>query len=253
MSRSTPGLGALAATIGLDLSDHACARLEQYAAEVVRWAPRLNLTAATPEQITARHVLDSLLPMAAWPIPHGIHMIDVGSGAGFPGIPIAIARGDLAVTLIESSRRRVAFLEHVRGVLSLDTLTVVWARASTLAHEQEYRDRFGCAVERAVARIAKAVELCLPFVAPGGAAVLIKGPGVAQDLPGVGPLITALGGRLRSASAWSMPGGRTTVPVVIVKERPTPPSFPRREARLGEIVRHGPEGNRAPNRRMSSE
>jgi 16S rRNA (guanine527-N7)-methyltransferase len=240
VSESTGVLRTRAAALGLDLSDDACGRLEQYAGEVNRWATRLNLTRATPEEIASLHILDSLLPLVAWPVPLGVRLIDVGSGAGFPGIPIAIVRGDLAVTLVEASRRRVAFLEHVRSALALDTIDVVWARAGVLAHQRDFRGQFACAVERATAKVARAAELCLPFVAPGGAAVLIKGPAVTPDLSRIAPLIAALGGRLHSATLRALPGGRATIPVVIVKERATPRGFPRRDARLGRIPLAGP-------------
>ncbi|MDR7418459.1 MAG: 16S rRNA (guanine(527)-N(7))-methyltransferase RsmG [Armatimonadota bacterium] len=220
----------------LHLSDEAIERFDRYLAALLRWRTRLNLTAAeSADEIVGVHFADSLLALLAWPFPHGARVVDVGSGAGFPGIPLKIARPDLAMTLVEASRRRVAFLEHARDVLEMPDIDVVWGRAEHLARHALLRERFTAAVERAAAPLAAAAELCVPFVTPGGAAVLLKGLHAVGELRRAEPLIAALGARVMAASSLSMVEGRATVVVVLEKSTTTPDGFPRAPARLGRV------------------
>jgi 16S rRNA (guanine527-N7)-methyltransferase len=157
------------------------------------------------------------------------------------------------MTLIEASRRRVAFLEHLRGVLDVSGLVVAWGRAEELAHDTTMREAFDCAVERATARTPVAAEISLPFVVPGGVAILLKGPVAIGELPASAALIEALGGAIEDATPRVMPGeGRTQVAVVLRKIRRTPSGFPRRAPHLGRTAGSSDGGNRARGRRMSS-
>lgn len=221
--------------MGLKVPAAALNRFEQYLRELLVWQHRLNLTTASDgAEIVGLHFLDSLLPLAVWPVPTQCRVVDVGSGAGFPGIPMKIVRPDLRLTLIEASRRRVAFLEHLRGALDLRGVEILWVRAEALAHRPEHREAYGLAVERATARVDAAVELCLPFVEIGGGAILLKGPRALDEIGGAGPLVTSLGGIVAACDMRPLPTtDRQRVAVVVRKTVSTPALFPRRTSRLG--------------------
>jgi 16S rRNA (guanine527-N7)-methyltransferase len=225
-------------SLGLRLPAGAIERFDRYLSELLHWRARLNLTAAaTATEIVTAHFTESLIPLATWPIGQGSRAIDVGSGAGFPGVPIKIVRPDLRVVLLEASRRRAAFLEHLRRVLELEGLDVAWARAEDLGRRKGFREGFALAVERAVAKIAASAELCLPLVQRDGVAILLKGPAVMREIERVSPLLTRIGGALERAQPWTVgASGRTTVAVVIRKIADTPDEYPRRGPRMGRGV-----------------
>ncbi len=231
-------LEASASRLGLRLPSGAIERFQRYLDELLRWRERLNLTAsATDAEIVRAHFTTSLIPLAAWPITEASSVIDVGSGAGFPGVPMKIARPDLRMVLVEASRRKVAFLEHVARALDLHDLEVAWARAEDLGRVEGFRETFSVAVERAVAKVAVSAELCLPLVRQGGVAILLKGPTVTSDAPRIAQLVLSLGGVIERAQPWTTdPSGRTTVAVVIRKTAPTPDGYPRRGLRLGGVA-----------------
>lgn len=235
MNPALISLKAASQGIGVDLGPLALERFERYLREILAWKDRLNLTGARgANEIVLLHFLDSLLALAVHGIPSGSRVVDVGSGAGFPGVPVKIARPDVVLTLVESSRRRVAFLEHLRTVLDMADVEIACARAEALARNPAYRESFGCALERAVAAVGLAAELCLPLVAVGGAAVLLKGPSAAPEVEAASPLIAALGGRAEKREVLSLPGtDRHRVAIVLYKDASTPMEFPRRRPRMG--------------------
>lgn len=224
-----------AGAMGLTLPAGALEQYGWFLREVLEWRRRINLTgAASAGDLIAFHVVDSLLPLAVVNIRRGAALADIGSGAGFPGVPVKIARPDLGVALVEASRRRVAFLEHVVRGLNLDGLRVVGARAEALARQPEFRERFDVVISRALARTGVSVELCLPLAAPGGTVVLLKGPSAARELAEVRPLIERLGGELEPPRMRALPTtDRARLVAVIAKRRPTGAEFPRRRGRLG--------------------
>lgn len=224
-----------AGSMGLALPTGALDQYEVFLRQVIEWRRRINLTgAASIADLVALHVVDSLLPLAVVSVPRGATLADVGAGAGFPGVPIKIARPDLRTTLVEASRRRVAFLEHIVRVLNLGGLTVVQARAETLGRHPGYREHFDVVVSRAVARAATSAELCLPLAAIGGTVLLLKGPSAATELAEARPLIHRLGGMLETPEIHALPTtDRKRLVAVIVKIRRTAAEFPRRPSRLG--------------------
>jgi 16S rRNA (guanine527-N7)-methyltransferase len=152
--------------------------------------------------------------------------VDVGSGAGLPGIPLAIVRNDLRVTLLEPDGRRAAFLELAAG--ELDLKTPVLAVTAEAAGRGEQRESFDLAVARAVAPLAVSCELTLPLVRVGGRALLLKGPSVAGELGEGRRAARLLGGADPEMSAWTLKGGERRILVVIRKDHPTPQAYPRR-------------------------
>jgi len=228
-------LQAGAALLGITLSSAALDRFERFLHELLSWKERLNLTAAAgADQVEGLHFLDSLLPLGACAVPPGCRVVDVGSGAGFPGVPMKIVRPDLRVVLVEASRRRVAFLEHLRAALDLPDVEIRWARAEALGHKEGFREAFGLAVSRAAARLGATCELCLPLVEPGGAAILLRGPKVTEEVGADERLLEALGGFVESCTIGTLPTtDRCRAALVLRKQRTTPPEFPRSRRRLG--------------------
>jgi len=219
---------------GIELS---AAQLEQFtifAAELTAWNRRVNLTRVVDwDQIQVRHLLDSL--SCALPIMPELATgptwtcIDVGSGAGFPGLPLAIAYPSLAMVLLEATRKRATFLAHVVATLSLARVSVVNARAEHLARQDAHRDRYDLALARALAPLPVALELCLPFVRPGGRLILPRGSDLKAQLESGRAAAGELGARL--SPAWpvelrGVPAYRALV--VAEKVAPTSLRYPRR-------------------------
>lgn len=226
-----------AANLGVALPPRAVAQFETYLRELTVWRRRLNLTAtATPQAVISLHFVDSLLPLSVVDFPQAARVADIGSGAGFPGLPIKIARPDLRVTLLEGSSRRVAFLEHIGRVLGLKDLAVVWGRAEGLGRQPEYRERFDIVLSRAAARTGVTIELCLPFAAVPGTVVLFKGPSAGPEVASARALIERLGGALTEVRAKSLPGtDRSRLVVVIQKKSHCGAEYPRSPTRLGRL------------------
>lgn len=161
----------------------AAERLARYHAMLCDWNERMNLTGSTDfEDALDRHYLDSLAPLETDGLfPFGARLIDVGTGAGFPGMPLAIARPDLCVTLLDSLAKRLGFLSAVIEELGLVNVKLVHARAEDGGHDPKYREQFDIAVARAVAPLNVLSELLLPFVRVGGKMLCYKGPAARDE------------------------------------------------------------------------
>ncbi len=216
-----------AGLIGQALNTAQVRQVAQHLDLIAAWNRKAHLTSITEPAKAARvHVVDSLLCLRAG-LPAGAALIDVGSGAGFPGIPLKIARPDLAVTLLEAASRKAAFLELAAAEIGA-ALSVVEARAELAAHDPTWRERFDVAVARAVAPLPALCELVLPFVRRGGKAVLLKGPSVASELSAGARASAILGGSPPEQMMSQLPGGAHRVIVTIEKVAETPPDYPRR-------------------------
>ena len=228
MERLLRGAGKL----GIELDASQLDRFESFYQEMVDWNRRINLTSVTEyEEVQTRHFLDSLSVSAAIPgdMPRGARLLDVGSGAGLPGVPLAIAHSGLSVTLLEATEKKAAFLEHVVGSLKLGGVGVLTGRAETLAHDVELRERFDFVASRAVAKLSVLVELTLPFCRVGGLVVAQKALGAQQEIEDAESAIALLGGKLRSVTPITVPESNVTrLLVTIDKRTPTPSRYPRR-------------------------
>ena len=223
-----------AAALGVPLDAHQLDLFARYADVVIQANERLNLTRITdPVQVQTRHFLDSLtcaLPVLgdlqrgpAW------RCIDVGAGAGLPGIPLAIAFPTLRVTLLEATGKKARFLAEVVAELGLADATVVAARAEVAGRDPDHRDGYELVVARALALLPVALEWCLPFAAPGGHCILPRGSDLGEQLPSGRIAAGELGARL--LPPWplavpELPPGRSLV--VAEKRARTPDRFPRR-------------------------
>lgn len=211
--------------LDLDLASGAREKLEGYLTLLMEANRQFNLTAIKDrDEAASRLIAESLaiLPL----IPDGARgLIDVGTGGGVPGIPLAIARPDLRVDLLDATRKKVRFLHDVAHQLELDNVVTIHARAEEYAHQQGVRERYDLAVARAVARLPALVELVLPFVRAGGSVILPKGDAVQDEIGDAKQAIRTLGGKLQPL--YESPINQTRL-VVIEKQRATPPVYPRR-------------------------
>ena len=227
MERLTEG----ARRLGISLTPEQIATFSHYRRELLDWNRRVNLTAITlPDEVEVKHFLDSLSFVLALPggPRAGMRALDIGSGGGFPGLPLRIACPGIRLTLLESARKKTDFLGHIVSTLGLPDVEVVTDRAETRAHDPAYRQQFDVVLARAVAETAELAELTLPFCAIGGMAVLGKLSDATSEVERAAKAIATMGGRLLRVVPVELPGlsGRTLV--VLAKERPTPPAYPRR-------------------------
>lgn len=209
-----------------------------YATVLQKENQRMNLTTiTTPSAILTRHFLDSLACMRFWKaVPQTL--VDVGSGAGFPGLPLKIAFPTIHLTMVESVRKKQQFLKDLVQLLELDDVTVVGARAEQVGQDVRHRERYDIAVARAVADLPVLVEYCLPLVRVGGSMLAPKGPKAPEEAHRARPAIEILGGRLSGVEQVTLPddgehSGRTMV--ILEKIAPTPSRFPRA---VGKPARH---------------
>lgn len=230
-------LVAGAAALGLPLSDAQRARFARYQALLLDWNTRLNLTAIVePAAVERLHFLDSLtcaLPLLArWGTAAAIpplRVIDVGSGAGFPGLPLKLALPQLRLTLLEATGKKAAFLAHVVAELELDDVTVVAERAEVAAHQAVHREAYDVALARALATLPVLLELTLPFLRVGGLLVAPRKGDLAGELARAALALRELGGAARPPQPIALPelaDGRALV--LVDKVAPTPAAYPRR-------------------------
>ncbi len=207
-------------------------KFQTYLDELKAARPRLRLTALTdPEAVQRRHFLEPLALLAALEEIDalGKTAIDIGSGAGFPGLPIKIVRPALRLTLLEANAKRAAFLERLVQRLSLERVTVINDRAEEVAHNPEYREAYDLVLARAVAPLPTLVELTLPFLRLGGVLAAPKGSGAPREVREAAAALRACGGHVESIHPLQIPGAETSPTLVIVrKASDTPQRFPRR-------------------------
>ena len=224
-----------AKALGLRLTEAQQAAFQIYYEELVAWNQRFNLTAITEyEQVQIRHFLDSLSCLMAEEVRLALNrpdvrMIDVGAGAGFPGVPLKLICPGLRLTLLEATGKKVTFLQHVVERLGLRRVTTIKARAEELAHDPAHREQYNLVLARAVAELPVVVEYMLPFCKIGGWMVAQKGEAGAAEAWRAESAITLLGGELRRVVPLELPGLPEDRSLVLVeKVGPTPSTYPRR-------------------------
>lgn len=232
-------LKAYAADLGVALDDTQLAQFDRYAQRLVEWNEKMNLTGITDSYgIVIRHFVDSLTLVPL--LPEGAALIDVGTGAGFPAIPAAIARPDIRVTLLDSLNKRLTFLTAVCEELKLSCVTV-HARAEDGGHKPELREAFDVATARAVAALPTLCEYCVPFVKRGGVFVALKGPESEKELEAACRAATVLGATHRKTLFEQVPknpaDGEEVFDrrlIVFEKTASTPKAYPRPAAKIAK-------------------
>lgn len=212
--------------LDLACSDEACGRFKAYYDFLTERNAVMNLTAISGEENVARlHFLDCAA-LCSFLELHGKALIDVGSGAGFPGLPLKIIEPDLKLTLLDSHQKRVTFLDELCQRLGFSDVSCIAARAEEAA--PDIGGSFDIAVSRAVARLNILCELCMPFVHVGGFFVAMKGPDCSQELEEAGNAVSVLGGRLERVCEYIIPGTDIKHSAVIIKKiRPGSKLYPR--------------------------
>ena len=208
--------------------------LAQYGAMLLEQNQVMNLTAITdPDQVVDLHFLDCAALLTIGEDFKDKTLIDVGTGAGFPGMPLKILEPALNGTLLDSLGKRITWLEEVCRALQLDNITCLHARGEEQAHQEGFRDSFDYAVSRAVASLEVLSELCLPYVKVGGKFLAMKSVDSGDEVDRAARAVAKLGGRLLPRVDYEIPGAGVTHRVVVVEKiAPTPKGYPRRWARI---------------------
>lgn len=216
------------------LDDTALDRFDTYGKMLVSWNEKINLTAITDSYgVTVKHFLDSLSIFSYENIPLGAKVIDVGTGAGFPGVAMLIARPDLDLTLLDSTGKKLKVIEDILSNISLSA-TILHARAEEAARKEEYREKYDYATARAVANLRELSEYCLPFVKKGGKFISLKAAKANEELDTAKKAIKLLGGKtLKSESFELLDVGERNI-IIIEKVSSTPAKFPRPSAKIAK-------------------
>lgn len=222
--------------LGLELDSEKLKAFEIYYHELRKWNRKANLTSLiAPGEVQVKHFLDSLtiyeIPEFREAVSLGqkINLVDVGTGGGFPGLPIKIVTPGINLVLVESSRKKIRFLEHIKEVLGLEGVEIIWGRAEEIARQENHRERYDWVVARALAEFPTLAEYLLPFCRVGGYVVAYKGPKIFQELEISLEAINFLGGnvvRLHPVRTTGLESSRYLL--LIAKESPTPLPYPRR-------------------------
>lgn len=222
-------LAARADEAGIPLTAEQIGQFSVYNEMLLDWNTRMNLTALTaPEDVAVKHIIDSLTAYDAALFDGARTLIDVGTGAGLPGIPLAVYAPHLTVTLLDSLNKRVRFLTEVAAAMGLQNVRCIHARAEEAARTPEHRAAYDIAVSRAVARLPILLEYTLPFVRVGGTLIALKGRAYAEEQKEARRAAEVLGGGRITARPVHLPGlDDVRAILTVTKERQTPAAYPR--------------------------
>ena len=219
-----------AAEYGISLSDTQMEQYNRYFELLVEWNEKINLTAITePKEVAIKHMIDSITAYDEKLFKDGTTVIDVGTGAGFPGLPLKIFCPEIKLTLMDSLNKRIKFLQTVVEELGLKDVECVHARAEEGARNKKYRESFDIAVSRAVARLPILCEYCLPFVKKGGHFIALKGMQYHDEAQEAAKAIKVMGGsktEIRPVKLPELDDKRAVI--TITKTMPTPKAYPRK-------------------------
>lgn len=230
----TEKLKTLASSFGVSLDETALARFDAYAKLLCEWNEKINLTAITdPQGIAVKHFADSLSVFGFCDFPLGASVIDVGTGAGFPGLALLIARPDLKLTLLDSTKKKLTVLEDILEKLSLSA-ELLHSRAEEAGRNKKYRESFDFATARAVANLRELSEYCLPFVKKGGCFVSMKGARALEEIDGAKKAIALLGGKIEKEESFLLEEAGERNIIVVRKCSSTPEKYPRASAKIAK-------------------
>ena len=213
---------------GFDISDYQAELFEKYYEILIFYNEKFNITAITEKrEVFIKHFIDSLLGAK---FING-NFIDVGSGGGFPALPVKILKPELKATLLDATEKKCGFLRETVKELGIKDVTVICDRAENLAREKNYRESFDCCISRAVAALPVLTEYCLPFVKKGGKFVAYKAADAEKEISAAASAINILGGKLETVEKTDL-FGNTRAVIVINKEKNTPEQYPRVNSRI---------------------
>jgi len=216
--------------LNISVSGETVSKFEKYMKQVLEWNEKVNVTAITNEEdFVKKHFIDSVLCANFDEIGKADHIIDVGTGAGFPGVPLALIFPEKQFLLIDSLGKRIKILDEMVGKLEIPNVKTLHTRAEDLARNKAYREKFDGCVSRAVANLATLAEYCLPFVKIGGAFLSYKGPEAVEELKSASKAIKLLGGEAGDVRKVALEGFEFDHNIVIVKKiQKTPDQYPRK-------------------------
>lgn len=216
--------------LGISLNNKQINMFKRYMELLKEWNQRLNLTAITDDlEIAVKHFIDSLTCAATGYVSSNVKVIDVGTGAGFPGIPLKIAYPEMQLVLLDSLKKRIEFLDVLVRELGLNGVTALHGRAEDIAQMGEYRETFDLCLSRAVAHLSVLSEYCIPFIRCGGTFLAMKGPGFQQETQEARNAVQILGGEIEGIKEFVLPETDITHFIVIIKKIGfTPSKYPRK-------------------------
>lgn len=214
--------------LGITLSEIQLKQFYNYMNLLIEWNKKINLTAITePNEIILKHFVDSLTISKY--ISDGTRVVDVGTGAGFPGIPLKIYRQDIEITLLDSLQKRINFLDEVIRELNLGKIETIHSRVEDFGKDKKYREKFDIATSRAVANLATLSEYLLPLVKVGGKVISMKGSLIEEELEHSKNAIKILGGKVEKVDEFDLPNSDISRNIILInKIKETPNKYPRK-------------------------
>ena len=214
--------------INIDLSEEKLDKFKKYMELLLEWNEKINLTAITQEdEVVLKHFVDSMTVLKY--IDDCASVVDVGTGAGFPGIPVSIAKESVKVTLVDSLNKRINFLQEVISEINLTNIKAIHSRAEDFGQNKEHREYYDISVSRAVANLSVLVEYLLPLVKVGGKCICMKGSDVEEEITNAKFAIKELGGKIELVDEFCLPGTDIKRNIIVIrKEKETSKKYPRK-------------------------
>ena len=220
--------------IGISLNDDQLSKFQTYLELLVETNEKVNLTAITePNEVVMKHFIDSIALFSVCDVKENAKVADVGTGAGFPGVPLKITRNDINLTLIDSLNKRLVFLDTLCKEIK-EEAKLVHARAEECGKNKEFREKFDVVTARAVAALNTLCEYCLPLVKVGGSFIAMKSLKTDEEVKDAKKAIELLGGKIEKIEELTLSEDMTRTFIVIKKVKNTPPKYPRQGAKLSK-------------------
>lgn len=215
---------------GITLSNRQLEQFAIYFQTLVEWNEKINLTALTAEEdVYLKHFYDSISAAFHYDFHQAEHICDVGAGAGFPSIPLKICFPHLHITIVDSLKKRIGFLNHLAAQLQIENVSFYHSRAEDFGRNTAFRESFDIVMARAVARMSVLSELCLPLCKKGGVFVAMKGSQANEELAGAAKAVTVLGGETEAIRTFSLPQENSERSIILInKKKKTPKKYPRK-------------------------
>ncbi len=220
---------------GIEISDELSKKLEIYASLLRQWNEKINLTAILDDEgIAVKHFLDCLVVCKFANFKDGQKIIDVGTGAGFPGLVIAASNPNLQVTLLDSTGKKLKAVQDIAEKMGVTNIEILHSRAEEAGQNKMYREKYDFATARAVAELRVLSEYTLPFVKKGGSFISLKGAAALEEIDGATTALKTLGGKIEETYEFSLPNGDKRALINVKKISQIPPKYPRVSAQIAK-------------------